>query len=190
MNPGGPVVYPWVTHRNPCPMNLYFLNWVKYAWCYNISIQQGLKVSISQVIDLCSQTTKFFMNFPLQWTQKVAVFKHSYLWFYLTDFEKIGIFGIRKRSSTSKSNFIKILRGWVAFLKFSGSAGVKWSAFVCICLVTFMTLKLGKPFSLVYSVSSIVWPCWATFFQNLGRIRKVSIVGCPPYTTYTTLKRT
>jgi len=27
----GPVVYPWVTHRNPCPMNLYFLNWVKYA---------------------------------------------------------------------------------------------------------------------------------------------------------------
>ena len=27
-------------------------------------------------------------------------------------------------------------------------------------------------------------------FQNLGRIRKVSIVGCPPSTTYTTLKRT
>jgi len=26
-----PVVYLLVTHRNPCPMNLYFLNWVKYA---------------------------------------------------------------------------------------------------------------------------------------------------------------
>jgi len=26
-----PVVYPRVTHRNPCPMSLYFLNWVKYA---------------------------------------------------------------------------------------------------------------------------------------------------------------
>jgi len=49
---GGPVVYPWVTHRNPCPMNLYFLNWVKYARCYNISKPQGLKDSINQVIDL------------------------------------------------------------------------------------------------------------------------------------------
>jgi len=37
---GGHVVYPWVTHRNPCPMNLYFLN------------SQGLKVSVSQVVDL------------------------------------------------------------------------------------------------------------------------------------------
>ena len=74
---GGPIVYPWVTHRNPCPMKLYLLNWVKYAWCYNISKPQGLKVSISQVIDLWSQTTKFFMNFLLQWTQKMAVFKHS-----------------------------------------------------------------------------------------------------------------
>ena len=53
-------------------MNLYFLNWVKYAWCYNISKPQGLKVSISQVIDLWSQTTKFLMNFPLQRTQNVA----------------------------------------------------------------------------------------------------------------------
>ena len=48
----GPTVYPRVTHRNPCPMNLYFLNCVKYAGCYNISKPQGLKVSISQVIDL------------------------------------------------------------------------------------------------------------------------------------------
>jgi len=35
------------------------------------------------------QATIFFMNFPLQCTQKVAVFKHSYLWFYLDNFEKI-----------------------------------------------------------------------------------------------------
>jgi len=41
-----------------------------------------------------------------------------------------------------------------------------------------------------YSASSIIRPCWATFFQNLGRIRKVSIEVCPPSTTYTTLKRT
>jgi len=41
-----------------------------------------------------------------------------------------------------------------------------------------------------YSASSIIRPCWATFFQNLGRIRKVSIVGFLPSTTYTTLKRT
>jgi len=41
-----------------------------------------------------------------------------------------------------------------------------------------------------YSASSIIRPYWATFFQNLGRIRKVSIVGYPPSTTYTTLKRT
>jgi len=42
----------------------------------NISKPQGLKVGISQVTDLWSQATKFFMNFPLQWTQKVAIFKH------------------------------------------------------------------------------------------------------------------
>ena len=60
-------------------MNLYFLNWVKYAWCYNISKPQGLKVSISQVIDLYCQTTKFFMNFLLQLPQKVAILNtHSF----------------------------------------------------------------------------------------------------------------
>jgi len=41
-----------------------------------------------------------------------------------------------------------------------------------------------------YSASSIIQPCWATFFQNLGQVRKVSIVGYPPSTTYTTLKGT
>jgi len=50
------------------------------------------------------------MNFPLQWTQKVAVFKHSTS-VLLGRFWKIGIFGIRKRSSTNKPNFMKIWEG-------------------------------------------------------------------------------
>jgi len=70
-------------------MSLYFLYWVKYACCCNITKPQGLKVGISQVKDLWSQTTKFFMDFLLQWTQKVAIFKHSQLWFYLANFEKM-----------------------------------------------------------------------------------------------------
>ena len=39
-----------------------------------------------------------------------------------------------------------------------------------------------------YSPSSIIRSSWATFSQNLGRIRKVSIIRYPPSTTYITLK--
>ena len=39
-----------------------------------------------------------------------------------------------------------------------------------------------------YSASLIIRTSWATFFQNLGRIKKVSIIKYAPSITYTLLK--